>query len=488
LDYIFNTWFISIKHNKNKINMLKILKDLKRKKVAVIGFGKSGQSAAKLLLKKGAQVIIFDVKPKNNLPSTIVKELEKKGAIFELGEKAQKNLFDVDFIVISPGIPMDVYKVYIKKDIPVISELELAWNFIENKENIIAITGTNGKTTTTAMVSELLVLSGYKVFTGGNYGIPLSELVYCNAKVDKIVLEVSSFQLETIKTFSPKTALLLNITPDHLERYSSEEEYAYYKYKIFENQKSSDFSILPYKEKWYEKFKSLIKGKKLFFGEKIESEVYAYLKNEKSFVIKINEEKEEYSFLGFKLLGIHNRINYMVASLCARLNGATKDSIKALVKNFVGFPHRLEYLGNFGGIYFINDSKATNIDATLQALRSLSGPIILIMGGKHKGSSYKPLIPYIKEKVKILILMGEARFIISEELKDVTETYIVEDLSSAIFLTFKIAQPGDTVLFSPACSSFDQFEDYKERGEVFRKLVFKYAGLFHKEKEREIYH
>lgn len=462
--------------------------ELKDKKVVVIGFGKSGQAATKLLLKKGANILVSDINSKEAFNQEMISKFEEKGVVFKFG-KHDKDLFmEADLVVVSPGVPREVYEICYKKGIPVIGELELAWRFLKNKENVIAITGTNGKTTTTAMVSDILKISGYKVFTGGNYGIPLSELVVLNLEVDKIVLEISSFQLETIETFSPKIAIVLNITPDHLERYSSEREYAYYKYRIFENQTLKDYSLLPLGEKWFEEFKSLVKGKICFFSESYDEKVSAYLKGQKEFVLKIEEREEVYSFENFKLVGIHNRLNYMVASLGARLLGAKEDGVKQVIKEFTGFPHRTEFIGVYGGVYFINDSKATNVDATLQALKGIDGRIVLMMGGRHKGASYSPLIPYIKQKVKALVLMGEARYIIAEEIGNLVETYLAEDLGQALAVALKISEPGDVVLFSPGCSSFDQFRNYEERGNAFRELVKKYAPLFLKENPKEVYH
>ncbi|MCD6490431.1 MAG: UDP-N-acetylmuramoyl-L-alanine--D-glutamate ligase [Thermodesulfobacterium sp.] len=466
--------------------------DLKNKKVVVLGFGKSGKAAVRLLLKLGAEVIVSEAKELDAFSSENLELFKSQGVHFETGSHRKETLLSADLVITSPGIPREVYAECLKKDIPVIGEIELAWQFLKNKEETIAITGTNGKTTTTAMVSELLKLSGYKVFTGGNYGIPLSELVISDVSVNKVVLEVSSFQLENIQSFSPKVGILLNISPDHLERYSSFKEYAYYKYRLFEYQNKNCYAILPFQEKWFNDFKDLINGQILLFDEKENESAKAYLKSSKisskdGFIINL-KDKEFYSFLGFKLLGIHNKINFMVASLGARLLGSTKESIEKLINKFRGFPHRLEYIGEFGGIYFINDSKATNVDATLQALKSLPSSVILILGGIHKGASYSPLIPYIKEKVRILILMGESRFIIAEELNGFTETYMSETLHDATLLAIKCAKPGDIILLSPACSSFDQFNDYKERGEAFRRVVLNQAFLHFKEKKKELLH
>lgn len=465
--------------------------DLRNKKVVVIGFGRSGQAATRLLLVKGAEIIVSESRKREELPPSYLSSMEVTGVIFETGGHRKDTLQRADLVVVSPGVSPEVYKPALEKGIPVIGELELAYQCLSNeeKEKIISITGTNGKTTTTAMISELLRYSGFKVFTGGNYGIPLSELVLSQEKVDRIVLEVSSFQLETIKDFSSKLALLLNITPDHLERYTSLEEYAYYKYRIFENQKEGDYALLPYGEPFYERFKGLIKGKRYFFSEREREEVSGFLSKENEEIILKLEEEERYSLLNFKLLGRHNRINLLSALLAGRLMGASRRACEDLIEKFRGFPHRLEFVGNFGGVTFINDSKATNVDATLQALKGLPLPIILILGGRHKGASYTPLIPLIQEKVKTLILMGEARFILKEELSGLVETYLAEDLVQAIAISFHVAKPGDIVLLSPACSSFDQFRDYQERGEVFKELIQKYAPKYFKDvPSEELYH
>jgi UDP-N-acetylmuramoylalanine--D-glutamate ligase len=464
--------------------------DLRGKRVVVVGFGRSGQSATRLLLVKGAEVIVSEANPREKLPPSYLSSMEVQGVIFETGGHRAETLKKADLIVVSPGVAPEVYLPALSAGVPVIGELELAFRFLtlEERQNLIAITGTNGKTTTTAMISEVLKLSGYRVFTGGNYGIPLSEFVLSGTKVDKIVLEVSSFQLERIEEFSPRLGLLLNITPDHLDRYSSMEEYAYYKYRLFERQRDEDYALLPWKEPFYPRFKSLIKGKTFFFSETEEEGVSAFLRGEE-IVLRFQKGSETYDLKDFRLLGLHNRINLASSLLTGRLMGATEEACRNLIKEFTGFPHRLEFVGTYGGITFINDSKATNVDATLQALRGLSGPLILILGGRHKGASYLELVPLIREKVKTLILMGEARFIIQEDLGGLVETYLAEDLPQAIAIAFQVASPGDMVLLSPACSSFDQFRDYQERGEVFKELVRKYAPQYLKTySEREIYH
>jgi UDP-N-acetylmuramoylalanine--D-glutamate ligase len=464
--------------------------DLRGKRVVVLGFGRSGQAATRLLLVKGAEVIVSDVNPRKKLHPSYLSSMEVQGVIFETGGHKVDTLKKADLLVVSPGVPQEVYLPALSAGVPVLSELELAFRFLtlEERSNLIALTGTNGKTTTTAMISELLKLSGYRVFTGGNYGIPLSEFVLSGSRVDKLVLEVSSFQLERIEEFAPRLGLLLNITPDHLDRYSSMEEYAYYKYRLFENQRAEDYALIPLKEPFYPKFKSLVKARVFYFSETEEEGSSAFLRGEE-IVLRFQERTETYDLKNFRLLGTHNRINLATGLLAGRIMGATEEACIRLIKEFTGFPHRLEFVGTYGGVTFVNDSKATNVDATLQALRGLSGPLILILGGRHKGASYAGLIPLIKEKVKTLILMGEARFILQEDLGGLVDTYLAEDLPQAIAITFQVAHPGDIVLLSPACSSFDQFRDYQERGDVFKELVKKYAPEHLKTSpEREIYH
>ncbi len=463
--------------------------DIRGKRVVVIGFGRSGQAVTRLLLVKGAEVVVSDTRRREELPPSLVSSMEIQGVTFETGGHKPETMSKADLVVVSPGVPRDVYLPALRNGIPVIGELELAFRFLtlEERRKVIAITGTNGKTTTTAMISEVLKIAGFKVFTGGNYGIPLSELILSGARVDRIVLEVSSFQLETVETFSPWIGILLNITPDHLDRYSSIGEYAYYKYRLFERQGEGDYSILPYGEPYYQKFAGMVKGRIHFFsGERVEG-VSAFVEGDQIVLNFIEEEK--YSLTSFKLLGFHNRLNLASALLAGRLAGASREACERLISEFVGFPHRLEYVGTFGGVTFVNDSKATNVDATYQALKGQTGPIILLLGGRHKGGSYEVLRKPIREKVKTLILFGEAREIIWNELGGLVETYIVEDLPQALSVVFQVASPGDVVLLSPACSSFDQFRDYQERGEVFRELVLKYAPKYLVEaRKEEIFH
>ncbi len=446
---------------------------LKGKKVVVLGFGRSGQAATRLLLILGAKVTVSEVRSREYLSGSLLRNFEEQGVTFETGKHDLETMLQADLVIVSPGVPREIYAPALSSGIPVIGELELAYHFLSPRVKIVAITGTNGKTTTTAMVTDILRLSGKRTFVGGNFGTPLSEFFLTGQPADYVVLEVSSFQLETISQFCPDVAVILNITPDHLERYRDFDEYALAKARIYENQGPQEHVILPEKLPLPLPFP---RSKVYFFGHqpgglgaKVEPG---------GFRLFLPEGEEFYSFAGFRPLGEHNRLNFAVAALAARLLGATDRGVREAIRAFVGFPHRLEFIGCFGGVYFVNDSKATNVDATRKALEGLVGPIILILGGKHKGATYRPLIPLLRQKVRLLILMGESRYVMAEDLRGVVETKIVENLEEAVALAISEAASGDTVLLSPAAASFDQFENYQERGDVFRELVLGYAPQF----------
>jgi len=459
--------------------------EVKGKKALVLGLGKSGIAAAKLLKKFGAEVIVSEKRDLSQISHELVKEFEEQGIGIQAGGHHEFLRSWADLVVVSPGVPKEVYGSFCKNGTEVIGELELAWRLLDPKIPVIAITGTNGKTTTTAMVTDMLRCSGYRVFVGGNYGIPLSELVLRGVRVDRVVVEVSSFQLETTKHFKPHIGLLLNITPDHMERYSSLEEYAYYKFRLFETQDKEDYAVLYEEIPFFERFKGMIKGNLFRFGR---DSINARLLNEYEMLLNIGEE-ERYSLIEFKLSGDHNKFNLLAASLSARLAGASKEAIREVVRGFRGFAHRMEFVTSIGGVFFVNDSKATNVDATLKALQSVPSPVILIMGGRHKGASYRILEEAVRDKVKFLISMGEAGDVIREDLKDVVEVIRVRNLLEAVITAINLASPGDTVLLSPGCSSFDEFKSYEERGDTFKRLIFKYAlGILGEERLSGVLH
>ena len=469
-----------------------MLEELRGARVVVLGFGRSGRAAARLLAVLGARVLVSENRTAEELPPGEYYAFLERGVEFETGGHRPETLLSADLIVVSPGVPPAVYREAREKGIPVIGELELAWRALRKKVPLVAITGTNGKTTTTAMVSDILRLSGFRVFTGGNFGVPLSEYVLSGEPAERVVLEVSSFQLETIENFQPEVGVILNLAPDHLERYEDLADYARAKLRVIENLSGEGVGLLPHPGLFGAGGEILLRelsetrGRLLFFGDFPGLPVEV---RERDFVLKLEGGEEVYSFSGFRLCGRHNRLNFAVAAMAARLVGGRPEAVKKALRSFVGFPHRLEYIGSFGGVYFVNDSKATNVDATARALESLSPPLILIAGGLHKGASYRPLYELVKSRVRLLILMGASRFVMAEELSGATEIRLVENLPEALAVALREARPGDTVLLSPAAASFDQFSGYEERGEVFRDLVLSYAPRVLSPPERpEVYH
>ncbi|QJA05759.1 UDP-N-acetylmuramoyl-L-alanine--D-glutamate ligase [Thermosulfurimonas marina] len=467
--------------------------DLRGARVVIVGFGRSGRAAARLAAVLGAEVVVSENRRAEDLPPGDYYALLERGVRFETGGHRAETLLSADLVVVSPGVPPAVYESAQKKGLPVWGELEFAFRALRRRPPLVAVTGTNGKTTTTAMVADILRLSGFKVFAGGNYGIPLAEYVLSGEPAERLVLEVSSFQLETVEAFAPQAAAILNLTPDHLERYGDLGAYARAKARVFQNLPGEGVGLLPHPGLSGAGGELLLRecpdfrGSLLFFGDFPGLPVEV---GERDFRLRIFGEEEVYSFAGFRLLGRHNRLNFAVAAALARTVGASPEAVQKAVRSFVGFPHRLEFVGSFGGVYFVNDSKATNVDATRVALESLSEPIVLILGGLHKGASYRPLYELIRRKVRLLILMGASRGVMAEELSGATEMRLAEGLAEALALALQEARPGDTVLLSPAAASFDQFESYEERGEVFRDLVLAYAPkvLAREEPSPEVYH
>ncbi|WP_456431082.1 UDP-N-acetylmuramoyl-L-alanine--D-glutamate ligase [Thermosulfuriphilus sp.] len=446
--------------------------ELQGKKIVIVGLGRSGMAAAKLAVSKGAEVLVSERRSLEAIETKEKEFVEQLGVFLETGGHREETFSWADMIVVSPGVDPrgKAFDEARRRGIPLVGELELATSFL--KTPMVAITGTNGKTTVTALVGDMLRLSGRKVFIGGNFGIPLSEYVSSPQMADVVVVEVSSFQLETIHDFRPQVAVLLNITPDHLERYSSFEDYARTKFRLFENQGPENIAIVNGADPEILRHLSGIRAQVFIYGPSQGS--VAYLK-EPLAVLKLPGGDEFYDLSLFRPLGRHNRENFLAAALAARLSGASPEGISETIRSFVGYPHRLEFVTQVGGVYFVNDSKATNVDATVKALEGLEGPIVLIAGGKDKGGSYLPLVELVRHKVKALILMGEAREKMAQDLGTITETYQVESLEEAVEVAMSLANPGDTVLLSPACASFDQFESYKERGQIFRSLVFELA-------------
>lgn len=472
--------------------------NLKGKNVLIFGLARSGVGAANILVKHGASVTVTDKKGFEELRD-FTERLDKKVRL-SLGGHNLDIIKNSDLIVISPGVPIDIEPLRFASDkgIRLIGELELAYEIVssdnKNSSRFLAITGTNGKSTTTTLLFEMVKNSGYNVIVGGNIGNALTDILLSvdYLSLDFIVSEVSSFQLESISEFRPSGAAILNVTPDHLDRYPSLSEYLNAKCRIFLNQKEDDFLVLNADDPMTKEILKRIEMQKLkrsipevFFFSRNTKVEGAYL--DKDFIrfnipeskmhkLKLKGEMALSSFKlktsDFLIKGVHNMENAMAASLMALLSGCSLESIAYTLKTFPGLEHRLEFVREIDGIKFINDSKGTNIGAVMKSIESFNEPIILIMGGRDKDSDFSLLKEHVSKNVKALILIGEAKEKIEKALKDsVKEIFMEEDLRSALLKSKEIAKSGDIVLLSPGCASFDMFKNFEDRGEQFKRLV-----------------
>jgi UDP-N-acetylmuramoylalanine--D-glutamate ligase len=433
-------------------------------KVLIVGLGATGIATAKFLAGMKKKITITDAKREEELAAAL-KELAGVQFDRHFGGHRIDDFLSHPLIVISPGVDSELPELKQARQIgiKVIGEIELASAFVN--EPIIAITGTNGKTTMTSLLGEMFTRAHGDVFVGGNIGNPLINYVLEGRKARYVILEISSFQLETIETFHPNISVLLNITEDHLDRYRSYGDYVKAKYRIFENQTDKDYAIINNNIRP----DCDIAAKKLFFTTGGVLEEGAFFDNG-SMYVRLKGKESVYKRDLSPLVGIHNTENILSALLVSSICGIEKHVIKETLRNFKGLAHRVEPVRELNGVKFYNDSKATNVDAARRALESIEGKVILIAGGKDKGGSYK-VISGLMNKVKGMVLIGEAKGRISDELGSMTKTYMENNLSDAVKRAIEISDRGDAVLFSPMCSSFDMFRDYKERGNIFKKLV-----------------
>jgi UDP-N-acetylmuramoylalanine--D-glutamate ligase len=446
--------------------------DLKGKKVLVVGLGKSGLAAALFLRREGAQVTVSDVRSAEALANDIPALLEE-GIMVEAGGHGLLTFRRQDLIVVSPGVPLDTPELVQVKNfgLPVIGELELAARFLKGR--VVAITGSNGKTTTTALLGEILTSAGLRTLVGGNIGVPVVGLIDESAPDTWSVLEVSSFQLESTVEFHPNISVILNITPDHLDRHGSFENYALAKERIFAAQDKDDFTVLNADNTPAAEAATRSKATVYWFSIEHEVEQGAWLKN--GFLVyraARNAAIEQVMPLaGIPLKGAHNVENVLAAVVAARLAGVGAEAIRCGVENFRAVEHRLEYVATVNGVEYYNDSKATNVDATAKAIASFSSGIHLILGGKDKNSDYRQLAQLLRERVSAVYTIGSAAAKIESHLRGIVPLYSCETLEKAVSAAAGAARPGEIVLLAPACSSFDQFENYEQRGRVFKQLV-----------------
>ena len=450
--------------------------DLRNKRVLVVGLGRSGVASAFFLQEHGAKVTVSDTKSEAQLQSEVAALLDR-GVSIEAGRHGERTFRDQDLIVVSPGVPSDQPQLQHARTlgIPVIGEVELAFRFLQGK--VLAITGSNGKTTTTSLVGEILSKAGRKTLVGGNIGTPVISLAGKTTPDSLVVLEISSFQLETIEQFCPWIAAILNITPDHLDRHHTFEAYVAAKARTFENQRPSDFGILNADDPACVGLKDKVKGSLFWFRRKHAVENGAFLSGDQVLFRRDGRDEPILSRNDIQLKGSHNLENVLAAVTITTLAGCSPEQIRKAVTEFSAVEHRLELVTSINGVTFYNDSKATNVDATVKALESFSGNIHIILGGKDKGSDYTVLAPLLRERVKRAYLIGAAAQKIASQIQGAAPLLHSGTLDRAVRQAFEAATPGDVVVLAPACASFDQFENYEQRGRVFKELVHSLAPV-----------
>ena len=471
--------------------------ELKDKRVLVVGLGKSGVASALFLKARGARVTVSDTKSGDELRNEIPVLLDH-GIAVETGGHGDRTFRGQDLIVVSPGVPVDAPPLVRAKaqGVSVIGEIELAAQFLPGP--IVAITGSNGKTTTTTLAGEIMTAAGFSALVGGNIGTPAISLAERAQPETVIVLEVSSFQLETVQTFRPKVAVVLNVTPDHLDRHRTFEAYADAKARIFENQQSSDFAVLnaddptcvamaartPAQVFWFSRQKEVPQGACVRDGAIVFRDARKEAKPapfaQDSVFIGPNERQTIMLASEIPLKGAHNLENVLAAVCAGILMGCAPEKIRQAVREFKAVEHRLEFVASIAGVDYYNDSKATNVDATIKALESFPANIHLILGGKDKGSDYSVLNDLLRQRVKCVYTIGAAAAKIESQIvsssgapgkNGAPEIVHAETLDHALRKAHAAAQPGDVVLLAPACASFDQFKNYEHRGQTFKEIV-----------------
>ena len=449
--------------------------ELKNKRVLVVGLGKSGMAAALFLRDKGARVTVSDSRSAVALAKDIPTLLDA-GIMVEAGGHGLLTFRRQDLIVVSPGVPFDTpelkqVRAFGPLGPPIIGELELASRFLQGQ--IVAITGSNGKTTTTSLVGKIFADAGRATLVGGNIGTPVIELIEKSSAETINVLEVSSFQLETVDQFHPHIAVVLNITPDHLDRHGTFKNYAAMKTRITEQQTAADFLVLNGEDPPTQMVAAKTKAQIFWFSGRRPIKQGAFVHGESILFIPREGAKPEpvMPVAEITLRGAHNVENVLAAVCAARLGGVEAESIRASVASFKAVEHRLEFLANIVGVEFYNDSKATNVDATKKALEAFQGCVHLILGGKDKNSDYAELSDLIRARVKTVYTIGSAAEKIERQLAGVVKIVSAGTLAIAVAKAAEAAVAGDVVLLAPACSSFDQFESYEHRGRVFKGLV-----------------
>ncbi len=441
-----------------------------------MGLGVSGLWTTRYLLRRGASVTVSDHFVGKDLDPQKVKEIKASGAALETGGHRPNTMLGADLIIVSPGVPHEtaVLGMAREKGIPVVGELEFSGRLVDAP--MIAVTGTNGKSTVTQLLGLLFENAGLKTFVGGNIGTPLVAYLEKGKKADYIIVEVSSFQLDTIESFCPFISVILNISPDHLDRYPGYDDYIQSKFRIFSNQKKGDYTVFNDDDDKLCEIVPKSDVSVLRYGREPRKNRHAYLQSSQVIIDFGQKTPQKYSCASFGLSGKHNVENFMAVMLVARILEIPAAVVLATVSGFKGLPHRLEHVSDVNGVSFFNDSKATNVDAAVRAVSGFERPIILIAGGRHKGGDYAPLAAAAEKKVKKAVFLGEAQEKLSAAFKGIIPCEKAATLEEAIAVAFVSATKGDVILLSPACASFDMFSDYTHRGRVFKTTV---EGLSH---------
>lgn len=441
---------------------------LSGKNILVVGLARTGVACCRFLAGQGAAVAATDMREETVL-ADVLAELAGFGIRFVLGRHDEADFLSADLIVVSPGVPMNhpLLKLAQAAGREIVGEIELAGRFISAP--LVAITGTNGKTTTTTLCGEIFRANGFETYVGGNIGDPLIELAESNAPAERVVVEISSFQMEWIQTFRPKVAALLNISEDHLDRYDSYQDYIAAKLRIFENQTNEDFAVLNMDDPLVWGSARSLKSRIFPFSRTYELDEGVFCKDEQ-IIYRFAGLEAHFPIAGFRLKGVHNLENIMAALACSLLLGCRPEESYICVRDFGALHHRMEFVREINGVSYYEDSKATNVGSVVKALESFDA-VTLIAGGKDKGGSYAPLAELVKERVRHLILIGEATERMTAELGTLTDTRTAATMEEAVTLAHGLTAAGGTVLMSPACSSFDMFRDYEERAQKFIAAV-----------------
>ncbi len=445
---------------------------IRGRRVTVVGFGQSGASAARALALGGAHVTLSDA---SECPAARerMSELQGLGVRMALGGHHPGAFEGAGLIVVSPGVPETLAPLRAARDrgIPLIGEVELAASLITVP--ILAVTGTNGKTTTTSLLAHILKSAGRRVFVGGNIGTPLVEAATVTGGMDAVVAEISSFQLDTTHLFRPAVSVLLNITEDHLDRYADMAAYAASKARIFHNQLEKDIAVVNGDDTLSRSVSQGIRPRRWLYGSEAASDEGAVLEG---LVLALNtpgRRGQQIDLSGLQLPGRHNLENAAAACLAAVAFGVAPADVEASLSGFEGLAHRMRPVGTIGQVLFVNDSKATNVDAVQRAIEAFDRPLVLIMGGRDKGGVFERLVGPVKRRVRTLILLGEAGEVIGRALGRIVPARVARDMDDAVEMALAAALPGDTVLLSPGCASFDMFTSYKHRGDCFIEAVRK---------------